>query len=65
MIGVCFLVIFMTSSSDPRPNILVRSFFGFLTRIRVFGALDRVSSVSGSKVMPKKFQIFQEFPRVF
>jgi len=30
-----------------------------------FGALDQVSSVSGSKVMPKIFQICQEFPRAF
>jgi len=29
MIGAYFLVNYMTSSSDPRVNILVRSIFGF------------------------------------
>jgi len=60
-----FLVNFMTSSSGPRANILARSFFGFQASIRVFGALDQVSSVSGSKIMPKIFQIFQECSRDF
>jgi len=29
MMGVCFLDIYMTSSSDPRANISSRSIFGF------------------------------------
>jgi len=29
MTGACFLVKYMTSSSDPRANILARSIFGF------------------------------------
>ena len=46
-----------------RANILARNIFGFYARIRVFRALDWVSSVCGSKVMPKIFQIWQETPR--
>jgi len=65
MIGVCFLVIFMTSSSDPTRQYFGLNFFGFYAKIRVFRALDRVSNVSGSEVTPKKFQIFLEFPRAF
>jgi len=61
IIGVCFVVILMTSSSDTTSRYRGSNFFGFYARIRVFRALDRVSSVSGSKVMPKKFQTFQEF----
>jgi len=33
--------------------------------MRVFKALDRLSSVSASKVMLKKFQIHQEFSKEF
>jgi len=29
MMGVCFLVNYMTSSSDPRANIVARSILGF------------------------------------
>jgi len=65
MMGVCFLVNYMTSSFDPRANIVARSIFGFQAKIRVFRALDQVSSVSGWKVMPKIFQICQELPRAF
>jgi len=63
MMGVCFFVNYMTSSCDPRASIVARSVFGFLAKIRVFRALHRVSSVSGSKVMPKIIQICQKFPR--
>jgi len=63
--GGIFLTNFMTLSSDP-----TRQYFGwqysifiFSAKIPVFRALDRVSSVSGSKVIPKIFQIFQEYPR--
>jgi len=63
MMGVCFFVNYMTSSSDPRANIVARSIFRFYAKIRVFRALDQVSSVSALKVMPKIFQICQEFPR--
>jgi len=65
MMRVCFLVNYMTSSSDPRANIVARSTFGFLGKIRVFRALDQVSNVSCSNVMPKIYQICQEFPRTF
>jgi len=44
---------------------VARSIFGFQAKICVFRAIDEVSSVSGSKVMPKIFQICQEFPRAF
>jgi len=37
----------------PRANILARSIFGLYAIIRIFRALDWVSSVSGSKVRPK------------
>jgi len=46
-------------------NVVARSIFGFQAKIRIFRALDQVSSVSGSKVMPKIFQICQEFPKAF
>jgi len=65
MIGVCFLVIFMTSSSDLTRQYFGLDFVGFYAKIRVFRALDRVTSVFGSNVTPKKFQLFLEFPRVF
>jgi len=55
----------MTSLLIQPANIVAQSFIGFQATVRVFRALDRVASISGSKVMPKKFQIFQEFPRGF
>jgi len=41
---------------------LAHSIFGFQAKIFVFRAFDQVSGVSGSKVMPKIFQIRQESP---
>ena len=61
--GVCFAFIFMTSSPIQPANIVAQSFIGFWAKIRVFRAPDRVSSVSGSKVMSKIFKKLQEAPR--
>jgi len=68
-----FLLIIWRHHPIPRANILARSLVGFYGRIRVFRALDWVSSVSGSKVRPKKqligkglFSIlFGDFPNYF
>jgi len=40
-------------------------FFLFQAINRVFRALDRLSCLSGSVFMPKKFEIFQEFREEF
>jgi len=36
MIGVCFVVILMTSSTDPTSQYCGSSFFGFWARIRLY-----------------------------
>jgi len=59
MMGVCFLVNFMTSSSDPRANILPRSIFGFSAQIRVFRALDQVLTF----LVKKLCQIYSKYFR--
>ena len=41
-------------------DFFAQNFFGFWAPKWAFGVLDRLSSISGSKVMAKKFQIFQE-----
>jgi len=53
MTGACFLVIYMTSLSDPTRQYFGSQYFLLQGRIRVFRALDWVSSVSGSNVRPK------------
>jgi len=64
MIRVCFADILMTSSSDP-----ISQYCGsvILDSRLEYESLESLIefSVSGSKVMPKKIQIFQEFPRAF
>jgi len=44
----------VTSGESNHPSDLVtRRFFGFSASIRVFRGFDGLSSISGSKVMPK------------
>ena len=45
-----------------RADSVAKNFIGFQAMIRIFIALDGLSSISGPKVMAKKFQIFQECP---
>jgi len=59
MMGVCFLVNFMTSSSDPHANFLARSIFGFSAQIRVFRSLDQVLAF----LVQKLSQIYSEYFR--
>ena len=63
--GSVFWLIIWRHHPISRANIVARSIFGFYAKIRVFRALDKVSGVFGSKVIPKLFQICQEFPRTF
>jgi len=56
-----FSFLFMTSSLILRSNIVAQSFVGFQARIRVLRALDRVSSASVSKMMPKNSKYFRNF----
>jgi len=63
--GVFFWLNVRRHNPIPRANVVARSMFGFQATIRVFWALDQVSSDSGSNVMPKIFQRYQEFPRAF
>jgi len=43
-----------------RADIVTQSFIGSRTRIRVFRALDRLSSISGSKVRPERPKYFTD-----
>jgi len=64
MSGISFSFLFMTSSWIQSSRFNGSKIYWILgyTVTRVFRALVRLFSISGSKVMPKKFQIFQEFP---
>jgi len=54
MTGACFLVNYMTSLSDPMRQYFGSPYVWILGENTRFRALDGVSSVSGSKVTPKK-----------
>jgi len=53
MTWACFLVNYITSSSDPMRQYFGLQYFRILGENTHFRALDWVSSVSGSKVRPK------------
>jgi len=64
MMGVGFAFFWMTSSVDPFcADFVAQNFIGFMAIMRVFRAIDQLSSIFWSQVMAKKFQVFQECPR--
>ena len=62
-IGVCFAVSFMTSSADPMSRLRGSKCYwklGYNTSLYIRG-FDRLTSVSGSKVMAKNSKYFRKF----
>ena len=72
MVGICLCTsgvhsddVIIPWEPTKRADVATQSFIGFQAIIRVFRALGWLSSESGSRVVPKKFQLFQEFAELF
>jgi len=60
MIGGCFANILMMYPRIQRADSVAQSFVVSLTRIRVFRAVDRLSSISSSKSRSERAKYFSD-----